>query len=169
MAIADEPILVTNNLYLGNFNAAEYARLIKNNISAVVCLTKYSHDYISNLAKDNPEQNQQITLLHINNIGEDLAAETFTLDKLLKAISFINSQTKLNKNVLVHCKAGASRSPTVIIGYLMQKFDLNVAEACLFLKQKAYYINPTFISLLEEYYKFLQSRPGTDASEELYG
>lgn len=162
MAIADSPILVTNNLYLGNFNAAEYNVLMKNNISAVVCLTKYSQNYQSEL-------DQQITLLHIDNIAEDLAAETFSLDKLVKSVNFINAQIKLNKNVLVHCKAGASRSPTVVIAYLMRKFNLNVAEACLFLKEKAYYINPTFISLLEEYDQFLKSSPGTDLGEELFG
>ncbi|MBP9722593.1 MAG: dual specificity protein phosphatase family protein [Gammaproteobacteria bacterium] len=142
----DIPIKITDNLYLGNFNAASYSLLKKYNIVAVVCLTHYAQPYTPD-----------INLLHISDISETLAEDSFTLDKLLKAVKFIEEQIQSGHNVLVHCKAGASRSPTIILAYIMKKFHFSVEEAYKFTVQKAQHINPTFRKLLSEYASFLKS------------
>lgn len=141
MFAPDEPIKIVDNLYLGNFTAANYDNLKKNDISSVVCLTSDSHEY-----------SDDIELFHIHDISENLDAETFSLDKLESAVEFIEQQVAKNHNVIVHCMAGSSRSPTVIIAYVMKITGLTVNESCNFVKKKAGHINPTFMDLLDEYY-----------------
>jgi len=145
MLASDFPIKIVNNLYLGDFKSAIYSNLSKNDISAVVCLTSDCHDYQGD-----------IILLHIDDISENLDEDSFTIDKLIKAVEFINDHINRGDNVLVHCKAGSSRSPTAIIAYIMQSNKLNVNDSLYFVQQRATHINPTFISLLEKYYEYLQ-------------
>lgn len=140
----DIPIKIIENLYLGSFHAAEYDLLIKNNIKAVVCLTLNAHVYP-------PE----ISLLHINNISEALTEESFTLDKLIKAVDFIKNYTDNQEKVLVHCKAGVSRSATVVIAYIMQDKKLSIDGAINFVMDIAPHINPCFARLLKDYYHHL--------------
>lgn len=141
MISPDNPIKIVDNLYLGNFTAAIYDNLKKNNISAVVCLTNDCHLY----PKD-------VELFHIDDISENLDADSFSIEKLQDAVSFIGQQIDKHSSVLVHCMAGSSRSPTVIIAYLIKAKGYTVSEACTFVKSKAHHINPTFMDLLEEYY-----------------
>lgn len=136
----DIPIKITENLYLGSFYAAEYELLIKNNIKAVVCLTLNAHVYP-------PE----ISLLHISNISEALTEESFTLDKLIKAVDFIKSHIDNQERVLVHCKAGVSRSATVVVAYIMQDKKLSIDGAINFVMAIAPHINPCFTRLLKDY------------------
>ncbi len=145
MMAPDVPVKIIDNLYLGNFNAANYNVLKKYGITSVVCLTIHSNVYEGD-----------INLLHINDISETLAEESFTLDKLLKAIKFIDQELKSGHKVLVHCKAGASRSPTAILGYLMYSQNMSAQEAYDFLIKKAQHINPTFMGLLDELYNYLK-------------
>lgn len=44
--------------------------------------------------------------------------------------------------ILVHCHAGISRSPTIIIGYLMARKRMTLEEAFHFVKQKKAIIKP---------------------------
>lgn len=141
MVNPDQPIYIDEHLYLGNFSSATYDALQKNKITSVVCLTKDKHDYP-------PE----IKLFHIDDISEDLSPESFALKKLESAVDFIEQQIDAGENVLVHCMAGACRSPTVIIAYIIKKRELTVTEACNYVKQRASYINPTYMDLLDQYY-----------------
>jgi len=138
----DIPIKIVEHLYLGNFNAASAMSLSRCNITSVVCLTKDSQTY---------PHDSNINLLHINSISEDLLEESFTLDKLTDAVTFIESEIKTGNNVLVHCKAGASRSPTVIIAYLIKHNRWPVQQATDYVRNLAWHINPTFTNLLEKY------------------
>lgn len=141
MASPEKPINIIDHLYLGNFDSAEYSNLESESITAVVCLTQDCQSYPEN-----------ITLLHIDDISENLDPYTFDIEKLDHAVDFIRSHILQGHNVLVHCKAGASRSPTVIIAYLIKTKGLSVVDACRYVKFKANYINPTFMDLLDEYY-----------------
>lgn len=62
-------------------------------------------------------------------------------------------------NVLVHCTYGRSRSPAVVIAYLMKKFDVPFSKAYRFVRQKHPLIelNPGFIEELKVYQKMLNS------------
>lgn len=60
----------------------------------------------------------------------------------LKTQQFIDFYLEKKKKVLVFCRAGVSRSATIIINYLMKTFSLTVDDAILFLKKKRPQIQP---------------------------
>ena len=62
-----------------------------------------------------------------------------------------------NKPVLVHCQAGVSRSPSFIIGYLMQYHQKSLEEAHRFVKDKRSIVNPNlhFLGQLMQYQRML--------------
>lgn len=64
-----------------------------------------------------------------------------------------------NGGILVHCHAGISRSPTIIIGYLMSRKRMTLEEAFHFVKQKKTIIKPN--------HGFLEQLK--DLEEEMFG
>ncbi|CAK1546806.1 unnamed protein product [Leptosia nina] len=56
-------------------------------------------------------------------------------------------------NVIVHCHFGVSRSATIVIAYIMQKYGLTFEQAFNFVKQRRSFINPNpgFIRQLKQY------------------
>jgi len=46
-----------------------------------------------------------------------------------KAIQSLDRLVKDEHNILVHCYAGCSRSPTIVAGYLMMAQSLNINKA----------------------------------------
>jgi hypothetical protein len=56
-----------------------------------------------------------------------------------------------DKKVLVHCRAGISRSATVIAAYLIARFRLSAVQAIHFLSTRRACINPQFLGGLSEY------------------
>ena len=49
------------------------------------------------------------------------------------------------KNILIHCFMGASRSASVVIYYLMKKYNYGLNEAVMFCKNKRELVNPTIL------------------------
>jgi len=68
---------------------------------------------------------------------------------------FIHTHITNGKNVLVHCKAGASRSATMVIAYLMKYNNLTLKEAFLLVKERRKLVHPNigFWKQLVEYEK----------------
>lgn len=60
----------------------------------------------------------------------------------LKTQQFIDHHIGKKKKVLVFCRAGISRSATIVINYLLKTFSMSVDEAILFLKKKRPQIQP---------------------------
>lgn len=60
---------------------------------------------------------------------------------------------KNNKNILVHCHAGLSRSATIVCAYLIRKNGWSCEEAVSFVKKKRNRIRPNegFIKMLKDY------------------
>ncbi|XP_050678427.1 uncharacterized protein LOC126974788 [Leptidea sinapis] len=58
-------------------------------------------------------------------------------------------------NVLVHCHFGVSRSATLVIAYIMQKYKLNYDQAFNFVRQRRKFINPNpgFVNQLREFHR----------------
>jgi protein-tyrosine phosphatase len=52
------------------------------------------------------------------------------------------TQNRKNTNVLVHCIVGASRSPTVVLSYLMKKWGMTLEDALGHLIAVRSIINP---------------------------
>lgn len=68
---------------------------------------------------------------------------TVNITKYLPAaISFIHTNLRLGKKVFVHCVAGVSRSPTVVIAYLMVSRKMSYDQALAFVQERRPVVNP---------------------------
>jgi protein-tyrosine phosphatase len=69
------------------------------------------------------------------------------------AYEFIDNAIRNNEGIIIHCYAGVSRSPAVVIYYLMKKYDLTYLEAYKFVNSKRNIINPnrSFVMQLLKY------------------
>ncbi len=63
-------------------------------------------------------------------------------DHFLTVHTIISQALKANKRVIVHCKAGMSRSPTLVIAYLMIENGWHYEEALVYVKKKRLIIAP---------------------------
>lgn len=66
---------------------------------------------------------------------------------------YIENIRLLNRRVFVHCNAGISRSPTIIIAYVMRYLKVYFYDAYKLVKGKRLSINPNagFVSQLKDY------------------
>ena len=63
---------------------------------------------------------------------------------LIIFLLFLESIRRQNGKVLVHCKAGISRSVTICLAYLISAYGLSLDEAYEFIKKKKTHISPNF-------------------------
>lgn len=72
---------------------------------------------------------------------------------------YIENIRLMNRRVFVHCNAGISRSPTIIIAYIMRYFKIGFEDAFKIVKEKRTTINPNagFISQLKDYENYLKT------------
>lgn len=93
-----------------------------------------------------------IKFLHIpmSDYGD---SDVFEVGK--SCFSFIDSARKNNENILVHCRGGLNRSPTIVIAYLMVKLKMTLNEAYYLVKNKREKITPhkNYIDQLKLYEK----------------
>ena len=136
-------------LYLGSFaNACDLEELRRNNIR-----------YILNCAVECKNENlpSDIKELHLKLVDEP----EFDITKYFKQTNdFINKVRTAGGNLLVHCKVGLSRSPTVIIAYLMKYYEFTADSAINYIKRKRPQIIPNqgFIKQLYEYEKQFEKK-----------
>jgi len=74
-------------------------------------------------------------------------------EKIKEAVEFIHEHMKKKHRILIHCAAGASRAPTILIAYMYEcGWDLD--DAIMFVRSKRAVVNPNPILLrsLMEYY-----------------
>lgn len=66
---------------------------------------------------------------------------------------YIENIRLLNRRVYVHCNAGISRSPTIIMAYVMKHLKIGFEDAFNFIKETRSTINPNagFVSQLKDY------------------
>jgi protein-tyrosine phosphatase len=74
-------------------------------------------------------------------VTEDDEAENI-FHHFLNTYSIINRAVHKNKNVIVHCAAGISRSPTLVIAYLMIKNNWTYNTAYKHVKNKRAIVKP---------------------------
>ena len=128
---------ITNNIYLSGIMVAQDINKIKEyNINCIVNCTKTIPNYFD------------ITYLRVpvddtyNQHIEQYFDETY---------NFIENCINENKNILVHCHAGISRSSTILIAYFMRKNNWDLQQALDFLRSKRSIVNPNpdFIKALD--------------------
>ena len=106
---------VTDNIYLGNIvDAQNINKLLKLGIKKVLSLITDKQ-----LLLYPPTIEHK--LININDFPRENIIKYFG-----ECLLFIDD----NKKILVHCYAGASRSATIIIAYLMWKNQLDYVESC---------------------------------------
>lgn len=85
-----------------------------------------------------------------------------------KAFAFIDKHRSKTGKVMVHCTAGISRSPALVIAYIMKTFQYNLTQAYEFVKGKRALIAPNldFMSDLQAFEtKLLQQLGRRDSSK----
>ena len=130
--------MITNNndivsifphLYLGTINVCHNEALLKKyNIESIVNCTKdiEFHPYF---------EEKSFFQIDIEDSKEEENIEEFK-EKIINAIYFIDDEIKKEKNVIVHCYWGLMRSPTLIAGYLIYKYKMDVDCAVQFIQNK---------------------------------
>ena len=72
---------------------------------------------------------------------------------LLDSFAFTESARTSGSNILIHCHAGISRSPTIVVAYLMQSQNMSLNSAYKFVESKRPIISPNF-SFVGQLYEF---------------
>jgi len=106
-----------------------------------------------------------ITLLEANNfvykkIAIEDTSETDILCHFDDATSYIRRCVMADRPILVHCVVGVSRSPTIVVAYLMRYHGMGADEGIDYVQSKRSIISPNigFIMQLYTYEKYLMSR-----------
>lgn len=134
---------IVPGLYLSNARAAMDVNVIRYlNITHV--LTIETHKIPKSAF---PVPNMATLFIRAND-----SPQTNLLPYFPMANSFIEEGIKRG-NVLVHCHFGVSRSATLVIAYLMEKYNLTLDEAFSYVRSRRRFINPNsgFMSQLREY------------------
>ena len=133
---------ITDTIYLGNMEAAfNYKKLKKLGIRKVLTvMSAFGNHYPEN------------TFVHKSiDVTDDY--ETNLIRYFKECLLFIDGYDK----VFVHCAAGMSRSPTIVIAYLMWKKKLSLNDAIKFVKNKRPEISPNlnFMRQLQTFQELL--------------
>ena len=134
---------ITENLYLGNlYDAQNIPYLLSIGIQKVLSLI--TDPQLLYYPKEIEHK-----LIKINDFPRENIIQYFG-----ECLLFIED----NRKILVHCVAGASRSATIVIAYLMWKNQLDYKESAKFVEQMRPCINPNygFVRQLEIFEKLLK-------------
>lgn len=141
-----EPTKIVDNIYLGNaYNASNFNQLDELNINTIINVTNEIPNYFENI------QEYDYFKININDTNSDSIKNFFNeSNQYIKEIQ----QQKPNKNILIHCYMGSSRSATILTAYLLKNFNLNPKQAFSLLQEKrpVVNINTQFWDELQDYY-----------------
>ena len=144
-----EPTKIVDNIYLGNaYNASNFNQLDELNINTIINVTNEIPNYFENI------QEYDYFKININDTNSDSIKNFFNeSNQYIKEIQ----QQKPNKNILIHCYMGSSRSATILTAYLLKNFNLNPKQAFSLLQEKrpVVNINTQFWDELQDYYSNL--------------
>ena len=134
---------ITDKIYLGNEDTARDKELLNRlNISNILICAEGCNAFYPN------EYKYKILYLD-DSIDEDL------LSWLKEAFEFIDSS---KDNIYIHCAMGISRSPSIVIAYIMYKNKITFNEAFDFVSKKRKVISPNsgFQNQLKKFEKILK-------------
>lgn len=140
---------VIDNLYLGDIEAAKQ---VNDDI-----------DIIVNVSNSRYPMDPRITYYHID--IDDSRKENIAL-YFDEFNTLVDSAFLQKKNVLVHCQNGVSRSPTLILAYLIHK-GLTLKEGLQLLSRRSQYTHPNigFCKQLLEHEKLILGKNSILLSE----
>ncbi|CAF4403096.1 unnamed protein product [Rotaria socialis] len=140
---------IISGLYLGNSRDAEDKNLLQQNqIKLVINISTSIPCYFEN---ENAFEYIRVPCHDSSNQNILQYFET--------TFEYIHQNLSVQKNILVHCQGGVSRSPSFIIGYLMKYHSKTFDEAHQLVKDKRSIINPNlnFLGQLTQYEKLLSN------------
>ena len=135
---------IIENLYLGNFSASvDIGRLKELGIKKVLTVMDYKNE-----PNYNPEE-----IIHKRFDVYDFDNQNI-IQYFGECLNFIKGEEK----ILVHCMAGASRSATIVIAYLMWIQKMKYDDALNFVKSKRLIVYPNdgFQKQLQIFEKLLE-------------
>lgn len=144
--------LLNNGIFIGNLHA-----VISSNIKAkdiiegkniqVVISALTEEEYEENMIGQDDFPNCEWHRLVIDDDPKESICQYF-----YEAHTIIRNAVLNKKNVIVHCAGGMSRSPTLVLAYLMIENKWSFEEAYQYIKRKRPEINPNigFITQLKE-------------------
>ena len=133
---------ITDNIYLGDIDAANINNLKKENISKVLSVTD---NRAPHYRKDDKINHKIIKVAD--------ALTTNIIKHFGECLRFIEGDDK----ILIHCIAGQSRSATIVIAFIMWKQKMSFEEAFNLVNGKRKMANPNygFIAQLKIFEKLL--------------
>lgn len=146
----DQMNRIEDGVYLGDLDGAQNLHLLRENkIKRVLSLLEdFEYQTFAEF------QYKQIQI--IDNTSSNL------LQYIPECIQFISEAQKRKENILVHCVAGISRSPSVLIAYFMVKYSdsYDAARNYVYRGRPGIYPNEGFIAQLRsinvnEYKRYL--------------
>ena len=120
---------ITDNIYLGDIDAANINNLKKENISKVLSVTDSRAPHY----RKDDKINQKII-----KVADSLS--TNIIKYFGESLRFIEGDDK----ILIHCKSGQSRSATIVIAFIMWKQKLSFEESFNLVNGKRKVANPNF-------------------------
>ncbi|TPX35944.1 hypothetical protein SmJEL517_g01701 [Synchytrium microbalum] len=117
-------------------------------------LQKYKITHIiSVIDEEQPAFPNDFTYMTIPAIDSE---ETNLLGHFPDAVKFIEDAISSGGNVLVHCLAGVSRSATIVLAYMMKKYDMAPTSALKVLRTRRRIVSPNdgFLNQLELWAEF---------------
>lgn len=141
-----EPTHIIDNIYIGSaINAASYDTLKENNIGMILNMTRGLPNFYEGCLNDNEVDDFNYGEFYYKkyDIEDDNQESIYDyFDKTLEDIKLYQKVVP-EKNILIHCFMGASRSASIIINYLMKEKDMPFAIAIKHMLDKREIVNPT--------------------------
>ncbi|XP_023022259.1 serine/threonine/tyrosine-interacting protein [Leptinotarsa decemlineata] len=140
-------------VYLGPFTSAYRNCLLENGINYVVCVRQQFEAHFIKPQVADPAF-AYLTLDIADNVTENI------IRFFPKVRQFIDEALSNNCKVLVHGNAGNSRSATLVLAYIMEKYGLTCGEALHYVKEKRASVDPNegFRAQLIEYEPIYKAR-----------
>ena len=155
---------ITDIIYLGSAaDAINTQWLSSNNITLVISFMTMSELAEYGMNKDF-YTNKNIIWCHFDIDDTDSAP----ISLYFHLYEYIASYTKLNKNILIHCHHGISRSSTVLAAYMMQDMMWTRREAIEYIAKRRPIICPNdgFMDKLKELEITLLHNRSLDENDE---
>ena len=143
-----EPNKTYGGLFLGNNVASQDHKFLKeNDVQVVIDMAGHKNSYPKEVLEHHK------TIAAFDHSSYDLSLH------FQECFDYIHEHRTNRRNVLIHCVAGVSRSASIVIGYLMNKFDMDLENAYKFVRIKRTSIIPNrgFMSQLAKLDKELKT------------
>ena len=127
---------IYNHIYIGSVSDAnDYQLLTDNGITHVLGLIGYQEKF------------QRLRYLVFSDVNDEPSENIIRCFN--DSFKFIDECLQSGGKILVHCHAGISRSSTIVIAYLMYKYNMNYETAFRIVKRGRNIINPNYGFVLQ--------------------